>query len=448
MDVHNLAAATAIQSAAKFRNASDIPVATRGPYPRLSRNVLANEYGIFLRMKKLTTGDWPVLRRWIPLLWYVLAACAASPCAAEIPPLDIRVVSAKEVVFDWKHDRCDDQDIPDTALTAFRRADGQIVGLATHWRNRLFLIAQDHSFKRDCRIVYEGNRNPDPAAFDDKTWIAAPWTDDGRTVYALGHNEYQANSHSGRCAFKSYAECWYNSIVLVESTNGGMSFAKNPGSNLVVSAAYPFETAGGAPRGFFGPTNVLKVDSYFYTIIYTTGGRGQPPGHCLFRSRQFQDPSSWEYWTDKGFYRSSSNPYRDAVSQRPACAPLHGLVGRVRSIRRHRPSGLFLATIEGPPRGTSNGYIAVSISSDLRHWSTPPPLISISHFSSTNCDDAARYAYPSLIDFDSPELNFSDVGAYAALYLTEMKIVRCGSSPQRNLIRYNISISVQSQMQR
>jgi len=410
----------------------------------VSSEVSANGYGIFTRMNKSTAGGSATLRRWAPLVGLMVAAWAVSAWAAEMPPLDIRVVSGKEVVFDWKRDRCDDQDIPDTALTAYRRAGGQIVGLATHWRNRLFLVAEDHSFKRDCRIVYEGNRDPDPAAFDDKTWIAAPWTADGRTVYALGHNEYQGHSHSGKCKSNSYSDCWYNSVVLLRSTDGGALFSRISNMKPVANAAFTYEALQGAPRGFFEPTNVIKNGDYHYTIIFTTGGNGQERGNCLFRARSFGNDKEWEYWTTDGFYPSRSNPYENASGKRPSCKPLKGLGGRVWSIRRHRPSGLYLATTGSHAHSTSVGTIGISISRDMYEWSPAIPLFSVPLLWSRSCSHDFRYSYASLIDLDSSDRNFSDLGEHAELYLTEIKMNGCRTTLDRKLIRYHIALSARA----
>jgi len=373
---------------------------------------------------------------------FVLVVWAFPICAAEIPPLDIHVVSAKEIVFNWKRDRCDDKDIPDSALKVYRRDDGHLIGLATHWQNRLFLIGPDRQFKRDCRIVFSGSGDPNPAAYDDKIWIVAPWTVDGRTVYALGHNEYQGETHPGRCTFKSYQECWYNSIVLLKSNDGGRSFARIYEESPMAGAAFRYEQLQGMPRGFFGPTNVLRDGDYLYTIIFTTGGDGQKRGNCLFRTRSFSDANSWEYWTGTGFYPSRSNPYARPVEKVPGCEPLPGLAGRVWSIRRYRQSGLFLATVGIQSPDTATGTIGISASTNLKEWSPPYHLFSVSLIWSRNCKDTIRYSYPSLIDLNSTDRNFSDIGDLAEIYMTEPTVANCGATLDRNLVRYSISVTV------
>jgi hypothetical protein len=201
-------------------------------------------------MKRILAAAWLSMQVYGPVV------------AAEMPPLDFRIVSQKEIVFDWRQDRCEDLDIPDTALGAFRRADGQVVGFATHYVNRRFFIGPDGRFTRDCRIVFSGRQNPLPSAYDDKIWIVAPWTTDGRTVYALGHNEYQGHSHPGYCSFKGYTECWYNSVVLLQSHDGGATFGRVRGTLPVATPAFRYDELQGEPRGFFGPTTFVERDGH------------------------------------------------------------------------------------------------------------------------------------------------------------------------------------------
>ena len=345
-------------------------------------------------------------------------------------------------MFDWQHDRCDDWDVPDTPLNVYRRKDGQLVGLSTHWENRRFLIDGKHQFHRDCRIIYKGKENPDPAAYDDKTWITSTWTQDGSTVYSVAHNEYQGHAHAGKCPSGSYLPCWYNSIVLLKSSDGGESFSRVQGEPPIASAGFRYEALQGMPRGFFLPTDIVKDGNYFYTLIFTTGGAGQKPGNCLFRTSNIGDARAWEYWTGTGYYPSAISPYTTPDKTKPNCEPVKGLEGRVWSLRRHRSTGLYLATVGMPSSDASTNTVGISVSRDLKEWSGPPiKLLSVPLNSSNNCNDKVRYAYPSLIDLNSPDPNFSEVGDDAELYMTELEVVNCGLTNRRNLVRYRVKVS-------
>ena len=76
-----------------------------------------------------------------------------------------------------------------------------------HYQNRALRGESFDKLKLDCRIVLASSGKADPAAYDDKSWITATWTEDGTRVEALLHHEYQANHHPGRCKAKEYLAC-------------------------------------------------------------------------------------------------------------------------------------------------------------------------------------------------------------------------------------------------
>jgi hypothetical protein len=380
-------------------------------------------------------------RKLSALVVAVLAALFHGSAAAQKPPpIAIQVVSEKEVVFESKRQGCAQFDLPDTPLHAFRRSDGQIVGFATHHVNRRFFISATGEFRRDCEAVFRGDHDPDPAAYNDRIWILAPWTLDGQNIVALGHNEYQGEKHPGRCAYKKYNECWYNSIVLLQSRDGGRSFQKMPGTLPIATATFRYEDHQGQPRGFFGPTNMVEHAGRFHTVIFTTGGEGQKRGNCLFRSSRPADDAAWEYWTSEGFRPSRRDPYKATESSLP-CEPLWGLGGRVWSIARHKASGMYLATVGMQPADAATGMIGISTSEDLIRWSRPIPLFSVPLIWSRNCADKVRYGYPALLDLSSEDRMFSDVGDEPHIYMTELHFEKCGGTFDRNLIRYRLRIT-------
>ena len=98
-----------------------------------------------------------------------------------------------------REDACSPIDIPDLPARAFRDADGQVQLIASHYVNRAMRRARacDTVAPRLPALMVSA-LDADPARFDDREWLAAPYTDDGRTVYALVHNEYQGDKHPGR----------------------------------------------------------------------------------------------------------------------------------------------------------------------------------------------------------------------------------------------------------
>src|SRR5215218_6115430 len=166
-----------------------------------------------------------------------LAAVVGEQAVAAEPPLAaLTLVGPPEVVFASTKHACDGHDVPDAPVRAFRDAKGAVVLFGMHYQNRALRGESFDKLKLDCRIVLASSGKADPAAYDDKSWITATWTEDGTRVEALLHHEYQANHHSGRCKAREYLACWYNTVLAVASGDRGASFPR-PKTPQVVAAA-------------------------------------------------------------------------------------------------------------------------------------------------------------------------------------------------------------------
>jgi len=381
--------------------------------------------------------------------FFALAVCilGAVPAIAQVrppalPALRVSIAAAPEVVFDSRNG-CDREDIPDIALRVFRRADGQRVGFGSHYTTRTFMIDADGSFRRDCALVLTSAKNPDPGRYDDRTWIAATWTDDGKTVIALGHNEFQGNQHWGTCAYREYLQCWYNSIVLLKSVDAGRTFARIPGAMPIANADFTHAERQGEPRGFFEPSNIIKKGGFFYTLIFTAGAGEQKRGTCLFRTKRLEVDSAWEYWTRSGFAPSARDPYRQKMPTTDPCQPLRNLRGPAWSIVRHRGTGLYLASVGVQNPNMQTGVIEISVSKDLLHWSAPVAVLNVPIIWSQIRSDQRRYSYAALLDLTSADRNFGDVGDRPQLYLSEIDISGGNTTFNRRLIRYGLSLRLE-----
>ena len=354
-------------------------------------------------------------------------------------------IGEPNVVFDWTRNRCAESDIPDTSLRLFVRDDAQIIGFATHYNARRFLISRQSEFRRDCAVVFESAADADPARFNDWIWVASTWTDDGKTVVALGHNEYHGEKHPGHCQSGLFRDCWYNAIMLLKSEDGGRTFRR---LDLPPIAAPVFtyqefqETPGiqGKPRGFFEPTNIVSMNGFYYTLIYTTGGGNQAPGTCVFRTADLLKPNAWEYWIGDSYAPSSRNPYAHENLASPPCKPIVGHPERFSSIVRHRPSGTYLATVGMQSGPYPQGVIGITTSRDLEHWTPLIPIMNAPMFWSTNCENSFRFGFPTIVDLSSSDRNFTDIGDEPYLYVTKMKVERCGGLLNRDLVRFRLRI--------
>jgi hypothetical protein len=363
----------------------------------------------------------------------VIGLLVCAPARAEAGPPTLTVAPPERVIFSWARDRCADDDIPDAPLRAVRLKDGTLFASAAHYDNRPFRGRDLLDLRKDCQSVYSGGRNPDPAAYDDRTWLMSFWTNDGSTIFALGHNEYRANDHEGRCAFRTLRECLYDSVVALGSADGGKSFQRL--SQLPIASPRHHQQADlGRLRGFLLPSNIVEFDGFYYAIIQTAPEPEYRGGMCLFRTSDLHSVREWAYYVGDGFSPSASDVYRTTGPSPPPCQPLANLNGIVWSLLKHEPSATFLALLTVHAAEPGRVSLAVAVSKDLIHWSKPRPFMTPPIFWEASCGHGPRYSYPALIDPSSNSSNFETIGDTALLFMTRIMFLNCKSTMQRDLV--------------
>ena len=386
---------------------------------------------------------------WIALLAvWVLAVGGAT--AAE-PTLGLRVDGDVETVFSWARDRCAEDDFPDAPARAFRDGTGTVRLIAAHWHNRALAGARLDAVRPDCRTLYQAAGDADPAALDDRVWLAAFHTVDGQTIVGLGHMEYQGHRHAGRCAAGNYRACWRNAVTQVLSTDGGRSFGA-PGADgragVVATLPHPYNGRAGRPTGYFSPSNIVRLGDHLYAFVFAEGHGAQVRGPCLLRTDRIVDPASWRAFDGQGFTVSLSEPGPTAGRPAPVwrgCAPVRAPGSTITSIARHSASGRFIALIaaQRPPEPSAAAMTGVwyMVSDDLLTWSKPRLLVGVPLMFARRCGEREVFAYPSLLDPDSPSPIFESVGDQAWLYLTRFNMQSCELSRDRDLVRIPVAIT-------
>ncbi len=371
-----------------------------------------------------------------------LFALLPAPAQAQ-PSAPVTLAGPAQVVFDPARDACDGHDVPDVPARAFRDADGGIVMFALHYENRALRGPDFDRLKVDCKVVFRGSGSAEPAAYDDKAWIAATWTRDGRTVAALLHHEYQGNTHAGRCALKDYMACWWNVVLAASSDDAGRSFVK---AREPIVAAFPFgqETGQGRHRGFFNPSNIVGDGRFQYMLASTTGWSGQDGGACLFRTADAADPAGWRAHDGTDFTIRFTDPYGkpppDPLKTCRTIAPFPAPVG---SVTRHRPSGAWVAVFQARENGGTfpvSGFYAAT-SRDLLAWSAPRLILTGKTLYDDPCGAGTLVSYPALIDRNAQGRNFDDTGDEAELYYAVLKVDGCAITSDRRLVRQKVRIA-------
>lgn len=397
---------------------------------------------------------------WVRALALGLAAATAAACSpgsSEPPsstPSDslpnpwsspgadpvLALVGATETVWDWTTQRCADEDIPDLPVRAFRDADGRVNLLGTHYVNYRSVGQSLDDVERDCTIIMDSSREPDPSRYQDRTWIASPYTEDGRTVHALAHNEYHGWEHPGQCSASDTFACWYNTITAAVSTDGGASYAPvgAPPAHLVAALPQRYEDGAG-PYGFLEPSNIVKgPDGAYYSLVRVDEYRSEDQRICLLRTTDLASPSSWRAWGGIAFDVAFVDPYGAGGEVGRSCAaidPGHlGTVGSSITFNTYLDRYVAVGTSADSIGGRETWGIYYSMSEDLIDWTPRKLLVEVELGWTWQPGDGNSYAYPSLLDPTSTSRNFETTGKTAYLYLTRFN----GGPPaglDRDLVR-------------
>jgi hypothetical protein len=286
--------------------------------------------------------------------------------------------------------------------------------------------------------------DPDPAHYNDHEWIASTYTEDGQTIYALVHNEYQGNSHPGRCPQNSYSPCWYNAITLAVSNDGGQTYDHLPApDHLVAAMPIPYE-AGEGPYGIMGGSNIIKgKDGYYYTFVHIVAYGVAEQHACLMRTDDLSDPKSWRAWDGEGFNMTFINPYKepDAPREEHTCEPIRG-----KNLNMHESITyntyldryVFLGIEAVHRSGVPVFGITYTLSEDLIHWSEPVQLIEMPLSAHVPFGSVDALAYPVLFDPNSDSLNFETTGKLAYIYYTRFNYGSGVSYQDMDLVRFPV----------
>ena len=372
------------------------------------------------------------------LFLLLVVLCAAIPAVAQ-PSLIVKVESGPTSALLNQELTCDPIDIPDTPARALRLKNGSVQLYATNRDNRVDSGPDLLHLEHRCPVVYRGRGEADPAAYDDRAWIASLWTPDGQTIWAVVHNEYHGELRPVLCPTRRYMDCWFNSLTLAVSHDGGAHYDRAPGNALVATLPYRFDQLGLGHHGYFNPSNIVSFDGYHYMFAFATGANAQKNGNCLLRTKAVGQASAWNGWDGVAFSIKFINPYAGlAEPEEHVCAPVR--VGQLRwpvtSLVRHAPSGTFIALMQDTSPG---GGVFYSTSADLLNWSKPYLLMPAVGLSNWLCGNPSPIVFPSILDPSSDDLNFETVSAHALLFATEFEVKDCKLASRR-LVRWKITI--------
>jgi hypothetical protein len=364
-----------------------------------------------------------------------VALVQAGPAAA----LDLAPDGPEEAVFVHARDACERWDIPDAPARAWRDHEGRVRLVAGADPNRAMVGPTLGAVRRDCAVIHRGARDDDPGAYDDRVWIAAVHTVDGRRVEALAHVEFHGHARPGLCDAGAYLPCWRNAVTQLVSEDGGARFGGGGRGALVAAAPRPYGRGQRARVGYFNPSNVVESDGWLHAFLFAERDGPQRRGVCAVRRPLDGGPSDWRAWDGRGFAATFADPHRAPPDDpaRHVCAPLPGLTGALSGVVRHLPSGRWLAVTAMVGRDGAGAPVPGvwwTASDDLIAWD-PPRLLLAAPLQWRHACEPLLYAYPTLMDDDGPSRLFDAADDRFWLYLTRMTAKGCRPGPERDLIR-------------
>jgi hypothetical protein len=354
----------------------------------------------------------------------------------------------KAVVFRWKFDKCTQTDIPDEPPRAFRDYRGTVHLFATHEDNRILIGKDFYHLLHPCKIAFIGHHSSIFSDFSDRVWLTSFYTEDGRHITALAHDEFQGNLRNDLCPSGSYMSCWENAITMVTSDDGGATFVepKAP-KNVVASIPYPYQGEVGRPIGYFQPSNIVSITGAHYVMIHAEAFSAQQYGVCVAKSTSIRDPSAWRAWDGHGYHIAFVDPYVSQINDESAhvCAPVgKGSLFDFGSLTLDPVAGIFYA-ITAIAHGTGNSSTPpgayVSTSRDLIQWSAPKLLVSEAELKSRDPEISNNYGFFSMIDEGSNSADFSTISARPKLFLYYVEMNQRNPPYDRNLVKLPLQLA-------
>jgi len=329
-------------------------------------------------------------------------------------------------------------------------------------------------------LLQRSSHRTSPADHDDYKWMGAVWTDDGKTVLGLAHNEYHGwDNYSSSCkglatneTYAAKAGCEQASVVQAVSVDGGRRFELLPRRNRTVFASpFPYRDGGGHWQGFNAHSNIIfnaTGDGFSYMLarqaLDAAGDEARPPaetGTCLFRTRNVWQPTSWHGWSGIAFDAlgtHAGDQHEADETQKPSfCKPVFPPNEEKWSWSFNTVLRKYIALSESHINGSFCVHYVTS--ADAVTWSSPPVCLlhcNSSGFFKKNATTLATtenvLAYTSLLDDSSPGRNFefSDGSffLFASRYNPTSKSIREAGGGGRDLLAYNVEIVDEAESRR
>ncbi|MEM8542212.1 MAG: hypothetical protein AAGF25_14760, partial [Pseudomonadota bacterium] len=95
-----------------------------------------------------------------------------------------------ETVFDWSEDSCELEHHADLPVRAYKDEKDQVNLIISNIKSRRMVGPDFDNLQMNCDPILTSIDDSAPEAFAHKEWLASIYTEDGKTLHGLVHNEY------------------------------------------------------------------------------------------------------------------------------------------------------------------------------------------------------------------------------------------------------------------
>jgi hypothetical protein len=383
------------------------------------------------------------------LATFIVALLSLASTTGSALAISVTVTGPKEVVFDYDTMRCDLGDYPDGTAQPFRDSTGRLQLLTG---SRRMVGTNFNDLVSDCArgLMVSSPLDPNPAHYRYLRWLGAVWTENGRDVYALVHNEWHGWDMPPACpAGPGKRRCGVVGVTYAESHDNGDSFVEPIPPENFVATVPPRPVIDDIRTGLACCSTPIKRGNYWYSFGFTTPNSDRD-GVCLMRTPSITDPGSWRGWDGTSFSVRFENPYYENVAplQTHACEPLdyNDIQMMMRTVTFNTYLNKYVLTGNAikydPVRGQVVYGFYYSTSDDLIDWSMREVMLEVPTLTSHQCGGPDAGAYPSLVDHDSTDPTYRTGDATMYLYYVDLHFnAACQLTGDRDMVRVPVQFS-------